>query len=299
MHTKPALPQLSEDQISFYRENGYIQIRELLSKAEVEHIKEVIYRAIVKQKEAEATAPQEKVESDNPAVLHGVKPEEYAKVFEQRVNLWEYDDEMREITQDPRFAEIARQLVGCKAIRLFHDHALIKEGGDNRATNWHQDTPYWPMNENGGLSIWIALDDVSEDNGCLHFIARSRDVDRLTPQALGPEDVFGGIEQEVADESTEEKKRVKEAFKAIKKGERPDLLRIMDMPAGSVTYHDGLTLHYANANKTDKPRHALAIIFMPDGTTYRGTSHPMTDGMKLEVGAPITGERFPIVAAAD
>ena len=63
-----------------------------------------------------------------------------------------------------------------------------------------------------------------------------------------------------------------------------------------MTFHDGLTFHYASANSTDKPRHALAIIYMPDGTTYNGKPHVVTDGLNLTQGAPIDHEHFPILA---
>jgi ectoine hydroxylase-related dioxygenase (phytanoyl-CoA dioxygenase family) len=284
------LPQLSAEQIQFYRENGYIQLKNFISLAEVERIKAAMYRAIdgLKRQQAEMAAAEPEAGKAN--------SDYYSQVFEQRVNVWQYDAEMQGITHDPRFAEVARQLVGCPAMRLFHDHALIKHPGDNRATNWHQDTPYWPMNENGALSIWIALDDVDTENGCLQFIARSRDVKRLSPQVLGPDDPYGGLVEEVSDGASAEKRRVRDAFAAMKRGEHPDLLRIMAMPAGSVTFHDGLTLHYATANRGSRPRHALAIIFMPDGTTYSGASHCMTNDLNLTVGAPIAHERFPILA---
>ncbi|WP_442956048.1 phytanoyl-CoA dioxygenase family protein [Paenibacillus sp. MMO-177] len=55
---------------------------------------------------------------------------------------------------------------GASGLRLFHDHALLKMPQDSKPTPWHQDLPYWPMNEPGALSIWIALDDVDEHNGC-------------------------------------------------------------------------------------------------------------------------------------
>ncbi|MFX9416229.1 phytanoyl-CoA dioxygenase family protein, partial [Acinetobacter baumannii] len=70
-----------------------------------------------------------------------------------------------------RFANLAKQLTGFAGIRLFHDHALLKMPGDSKPTPWHQDRPYWPMIDNGkplqALSIWIALDDVDENNGCM------------------------------------------------------------------------------------------------------------------------------------
>jgi hypothetical protein len=63
-----------------------------------------------------------------------------------------------------------------------------------------------------------------------------------------------------------------------------------------VTFHNGLTFHYANANTTDAPRRALAIIYMPDGVTYNGHAHVVTDGLGLTVGRPLAGEFFPVLS---
>jgi ectoine hydroxylase-related dioxygenase (phytanoyl-CoA dioxygenase family) len=131
------------------------------------------------------------------------------------------------------------------------------------------------MREQGALSIWIALDDVDENNGCLSFIPRSRRLGRLDPVMLwDPQDIFKGL----------------------RRGELLDQVHVARMKAGGVTFHDGLTFHYANANRTGKTRHALAIIYMADGTTYTGKNHGTTNGLNLAVGFPLDHEIFPILA---
>lgn len=256
--------KLSGEQVQFYQENGFIQIPNLLKPDEVDYIKQTIYKA------------SEKVDANKPAEAGPAYY--YGRVFDQRVNVWRGDERMREITFDHRFAEIARQLTQARSVRLFHDHALFKPGGpDSKPTNWHQDTVYWPMDKDNALSIWIALDDVDEHNGCLQFIPKTRNFGRLEGVDLTS-------------------KTTHDIFKLLKAGQEVEEVQVMRMKAGGVTYHDGLTFHYAGANTTDKPRHALAIIYMPEGINYNGKSHIVTDGLGLEVGKPFDHELFPILA---
>src|SRR5437773_1727508 len=93
-----------------------------------------------------------------------------SKVFLQKVNLWRDHEGMRQYVFGGRMAEVARRLSGSPRVRLWHDHALIKRPRDSKPSPWHQDLPYWPMNEPGTLSCWMALDDVDRDNGCMEFI---------------------------------------------------------------------------------------------------------------------------------
>jgi hypothetical protein len=57
-----------------------------------------------------------------------------------------------------------------------------------------------------------------------------------------------------------------------------------------------MTYHYAHSNETDRPRRALAIAYMPDGTIFTGAPHYCTDNRGLRKGDPIAGEDFPLVA---
>jgi ectoine hydroxylase-related dioxygenase (phytanoyl-CoA dioxygenase family) len=176
-----------------------------------------------------------------------------------------------------RFADLALQLSGADGIRFFHDHALYKDPGDSKPTPWHQDYPFWPM-ENGkeSLSIWIALDDVDESNGCMMFVPGSHKTGKLSAIPLNnPTNLFDYVE----DEELKSRKPV-----------------MCPMKAGSCTFHNGLTFHYAHANRTAQPRRAFAIIYMPDGTIFNGKKHLVTDGSGFSEGDTLKGGLFPLLA---
>jgi ectoine hydroxylase-related dioxygenase (phytanoyl-CoA dioxygenase family) len=120
------------------------------------------------------------------------------------------------------------------------------------------------------------LDDVDEQNGCMMFLPKSHKVGQLKPINLAePEDLF-----EYAKESgLHDKKPV-----------------VVRMKAGSCTFHNGLTFHYAFANQTNKPRRAFVMIFMPDGTTYNGKQHPITSELDLNKDQPLLGGLFPLLS---
>ncbi len=269
------IPSVTPEQINFYQENGFLQIHNFFSAAEAARIKAAMLRGIEQQDEA-------------PAAMDGGEIDEnYARVFRQHVNLWKEDEELAQVTLNRDIAETARKLSGFDGLRLWHDQALIKPGGDDsRETNWHQDTPYWPMNEPGGLSIWIALDDVTKESGCMWFAPKSRDMGYLDPVDLTADDPTGMLER------TELKGKVGEPV-------------CCEMKAGGVTFHDGLTLHYAGSNLSDRPRNAFVVLYMPANATFNADlkwgdqKHPCTVGKGLANGAPLNDPDFPLLAGVE
>ena len=87
----------------------------------------------------------------------------------QRINLWQDSPAMRKLMLDPRLGKMAAELAGVEGIRIWHDQALIKQPWGN-PTGWHLDNPYWSFYSKNAISIWVALDDVTHDNGCLYFV---------------------------------------------------------------------------------------------------------------------------------
>ncbi len=249
--------KVEESKIEFYRENGFVQFDDVLSMLEVEELRGYLEEAM----------REERGKSVQTSASDGL----YYKVLNQKVNTWRDHGGMARFVLSRRLADIGRQITGYSGIRLFHDHALLKMPNDSKPTPWHQDYPYWPMNESGAFSIWIALDDVDENNGCMMFVPKSQKIKNLRHVDLvNPHDIFS--EAGEADRNT---------------------AAIVRMKAGSCTFHDGLTFHYAHSNRTDKPRRALAIIYMADGTTYSGSGHVCTDGLELQAGDKLAGGLFP------
>jgi ectoine hydroxylase-related dioxygenase (phytanoyl-CoA dioxygenase family) len=134
---------LQQEKVAFYKENGFVQIDNVLSHEELEELRQYADEAM---EMAESQSQQPDKENKG-----------YYRVLNQRFNTWRDHGGMAKFSLHGRFAEIASKLAGDKGIRLFHDHLLFKMSGDSKPTPWHQDLPYWPMNEKGALSMWAVL----------------------------------------------------------------------------------------------------------------------------------------------
>ncbi len=65
--------------------------------------------------------------------------------------------------------ERACAALGLRELVLFHDHLLWKPpGGEDM--DWHQDYSYLPVDRADGLTLWVALDEVTTENGCLFYL---------------------------------------------------------------------------------------------------------------------------------
>jgi ectoine hydroxylase-related dioxygenase (phytanoyl-CoA dioxygenase family) len=85
---------------------------------------------------------------------------------------WNRIPEYRDFIFNSPAANIGRQLMGTRAVRLFHEHLLVKEASADVATPWHQDQPYYCVDGNDTVSLWIPLDAVPRER-TLEFVAGS------------------------------------------------------------------------------------------------------------------------------
>lgn len=254
---------LTQAQIDQYRRDGFIQLPDVFTGEELQAFRDAVANAV-----AQEVAMQEKPKP-------GETPSAYSQLFIQRVNLWRRHESVRPFVTSKRIGNIAARLEGTR-MRLWHDHALFKEPGKgNNRTPWHQDAPYWPHQDRWHqTSIWIALKDATIQNGCMSFVPGTHALGALPAIELGdPQDIF---------QYASHIKPVKPVTHELK--------------AGSVTFHNGLTFHYAGPNKSDSVREAIAIIYMPENTTYDGGKHICTDKLGLKVGQKLDHEMFPIVS---
>jgi len=60
-------------------------------------------------------------------------------------------------------------IAGVDGIHVWHDQALVKPSYGN-PTGWHLDVPFWSFDSPDAISIWIALDDATVENGCLWYL---------------------------------------------------------------------------------------------------------------------------------
>ena len=85
---------------------------------------------------------------------------------------WARISEYRDFIFNSSAASIGWQLMGSQHVRLFHEHVLVKEASSDVATPWHQDQPYYCVDGDQTVSLWIPLDDVPRER-TLEFVGGS------------------------------------------------------------------------------------------------------------------------------
>jgi hypothetical protein len=140
---------------------------------------------------------------------------------------------------------IARQLLGPDvSTDIFH--AILKPAGIGAPTPWHQDEAYWkPDRQYRSLSVWIPLQEATEENGCLWFNDGSHEWDVLEHRSIGNDPRVHGLE--LVDDSV-----IRNAVAC-------------PLPPGGFTIHRNRTAHHAGPNVTNAPRRALVLsATLPD-----------------------------------
>lgn len=195
----------------------------------------------------------------------------YAQVFTQCVRLADTHAGMAELMLDPRLGKLAAELAGVDGIRIWHDQALIKPPYGN-PTAWHLDVPYWSFSSRDALSIWVALDDATQANGCLWYIPGSHRTARFENVGIGHNQ--------------------RDLFRVY-----PEWAELEAIPAacaaGSAVFHNGLTAHGAGCNMTPRARRAMTCAYMPDGCAFNGQQNVLPDECfhSLSVGDVLNNEQ--------
>ena len=160
LKTIPALESLREistGQRDEFRDNGHLLVRGLLSAAEISVYHQLIVDAVRKQGRERRKTPERGI---------------YGRAFGQMVNLWRGDEGVRQFVLSRRLGKVAADLLGVANVRIYHDHALFKEAG-GRATYWHQDQYYWPLDTADTITLAMALTDQSIEMGMFVFASGS------------------------------------------------------------------------------------------------------------------------------
>ena len=140
-----------------------------------------------------------------------------------------------------RWKTLAEELLGEEAVPTGCEW-FNKPVGTSQATPAHQDNHYFNLAPPHVVTLWLALDDVDEENGCMRYLPGSH-LDGRRPHRRS--EVLG-FSQEIADYGPRERAT-----------DRPALLQPNDLVA-----HHGWTIHRAEENRsTSRSRRSFAMVF--------------------------------------
>ena len=189
----------------------------------------------------------------------GVRPEELHHTLMADDPFWV------RMVSDPRLLDIAQVFVG-PSIALFASHYISKPPLDGRAVLWHQDGSYWPLEPMEVVTLWVAIDESTPENGCLRVIPRTHALalQGVSARTDVPNVLASGMDTDLVDEST--------AVDVV-------------LDPGDVSVHHPNLVHGSEANRSPRRRAGLTIRYIP--TTTRVTSADFLPNHFLLRGRPV------------
>lgn len=259
--------RLTDEQIQFFNENGYLSNIRLLDEEQINALNAELEQVTNANHPGNALFHEfHSNESTNPDT-----------VLFHALGHWRITPGFHDVLWNPAFLIAASQLLGNKAVRFWHDQLFSKPAQHGGVVAWHQDYSYWtrsvPMQH---LTCWVALDDVSIENGCLLYIPKSHKWGLLDKPELAGD--MNGIMDYLSDEQKNE-------FKPV----------AIEMKKGYGTFHHPLLLHGSRENKSNNSRRAFVLNVFADGTRS-AANEPLLKGIPaIPVGEQLEGRFFPLL----
>ena len=237
---------LTEEQIAFFRENGYLSIPRITTDEEVEWLKG-IYDELFTERTGEAEGRY--------FDLAGRRAHDGRETLPQVLGPEAQFPELRETVYFRNAHRLAAALLGVESEKVSGGgHMILKPAHYGNATPWHQDEAYWnPEILPQSLSVWLPLDKAIVESGCLQFIPKSHKGKVRWHRHIDDDPLVHGLVTDDVDTS--------EAVAC-------------PIPAGGATFHHCRTLHYSAPNTTAAVRRAYILVLggpprKPDKPAHR------------------------------
>ena len=224
---------LTTKQIEHFNGDGYLVIEDFLSPEEVARVKADIARVSEEVSSAEADFRGFNFEradgasyTESQNVRKGVLRKIQGAVFHvPTLNDVFVGDKMLNCMEDLMGAHEDYEGV------FYHSSKVMFKPPGGIAKPWHQDAAYWREYAANQITVWIAIDDATKENGCVWAIPGSHKA---------------GLIPHIKTELEVEESRI-DLTKAIP----------VPVPAGGLLIFHSLVLHMSQKNESDKTRWAI------------------------------------------
>lgn len=220
---------LTQAQIDFFHENGYLIMRGLIRGRELEELTqaadEVQRQGIAREGEGHRYAYFNETE----------------KVYWRSENMWKRGDIFLAVTVNPVLLENIGQCIG-DSFKPYNDSLVVKLPHQGAPVRWHQDPPFGDARFTRGtarpnFTTDIYLDHSDEHNGCVYAIPGHHMVGHVELASKAEEELF-------------------EHYGAVP----------IRMEPGDVLFHCVSTPHGSGANTSDRQRRIFYIHYMSEAS---------------------------------
>lgn len=241
-----------------FQRDGYVCVKPLLSPEEVEALNGEIARFI---RDVVPTMPAAQVYYEDKADKRSLK---------QIQRMFDHDAHFRDLMENGPARHIAETVLQDEVVPVNMQY-FNKPAGIGQPTPPHQDGYYFHLSPCEAVTGWLALEEVDDENGCIHYVRGSHRADGFRPH--GPTGVLG-FSQGITDFGGADDRADEVAFPG---------------PAGTLLMHHAKTIHWAGANRSQtRSRRALGFIY------YARTAkvdQAAKDAYQAQLDARLKGER--------
>ena len=259
----------STEQKEAYESQGYVLGPKVLSDDQIARLKDRIEDILADR-------------VDYPELLKGeaatkIKGKNLPSV--KIVSLFRHDDVFANIWANDAVSALAHNLMK-GPVRLWEDQMIFKPAHDQQALlGWHRDYTFWDHVGPADMgTCWIALDEATEENGCMCVI----------PGSHRWKLPFTRDEMDTSD-----------AEWLLKRPEIPasaDLTPVpCPVPPGHCHFHHCMLFHGSYGNRTDNPRRSYIMHLMPGHTRRLGDdwNERMASVEDVAIGEILQGPNYP------
>lgn len=245
---------LTDEQVAFYHQEGYLVVAELLSDEDLAPIVKALNDKV--DQIAKGLLEDGLIDRD-----FAEEPFEYrlAKMFEglTDADFLKYGRSWRDrhpgyfrFISNAKIINMVASLLGPEVFAnpVYNSRPKVPSVAAG-AVPWHQDRSYWPgANANPVITVWIPLVDADEVNGCLRIWPRTQNTELLNhfaEQKTGT----GYLEVSESDLGLKPMKRIQPVALPIKKG-------------GAILFNDRC-VHMSTPNLSDHVRWSVDLRYQP------------------------------------
>jgi ectoine hydroxylase-related dioxygenase (phytanoyl-CoA dioxygenase family) len=209
---------MTENQVRQFREQGYVSDLPVFTAPEMDAINEELGEILALLRPGEST---------------------------KEIREWhEASRFLFDICMDDRILDEVEALLG-PDFYMWASNFFIKEPHTPETVAWHQDAYYWPLRPIESLTVWIAFDDVDEENGAMEVIPGSHTRQLVRHTREGESESVLSL---VADTT----------------GFDLDTVVSVNLKRGAISIHDDKLLHCSPGNRSDRRRAGFTIRYSPN-----------------------------------
>lgn len=291
--------RLSTEQVEFYKENGFLTGVRVLTNEQCDRLIEEYNRFLLWNQVNENGGKNDVYRLDFPErellyEYHSNQSDDPNNIVTHMLGHWRVSKQFHDLIYLPAVTVPTSQLIAAfhsskqdlVPVQFWHDQLFAKPPYYGGSVAWHQDYSYWtrtvPMQH---MTVHIALDDQTIENGTIHYIPGSHRWFRMKDGQEVPLPItdidfkdMNSIQSILTDAE-------KQQFKPV-----PGVLK-----KGHASFHHPLCVHGSFPNRTGSPRRAAVLNYFAQGTRSN-TDQPLLHGVPpIPSGELVESRFFPLV----